>query len=162
MPRTSGPIGNPSAPAFSSVNAIVAESRFKQVCCPLQPTVRSRSAAQIRQQRSVGVHLTVHLEIRFALPDQRKRGAHFAGADAVAGAERRVRSAPPWTNAGELLEQNRLALHHRLTGKSPDIAEAEHGGSVRYDSDKIAASSIVARGARVVLDLRARDATPGE
>ena len=65
--------------------------RVKVQASLLPPTVRSRTVAQIRQQRSVGVHLTVHLEIRFTLPDQRKRGAHFAGAGAVAGAGRRVR-----------------------------------------------------------------------
>ena len=34
-------------------------------------------------------------------------------------------------DAGELLEQDRLALHHGLGGERPDIAEAEHGGAVR-------------------------------
>src|SRR5882757_1082342 len=30
-------------------------------------------------------------------------------------------------NAGEFLEQNRLALHDWLAGERPDVAEAKHG-----------------------------------
>ena len=33
-------------------------------------------------------------------------------------------------DAGELLEQHRLAFHHRLGGERADIAEAEHGRAV--------------------------------
>ena len=33
-------------------------------------------------------------------------------------------------DAGELLEQDGLALHHRLAGQRADIAQAEHGGAV--------------------------------
>ena len=40
-------------------------------------------------------------------------------------------------DAGEFLEENGLALHHRLGGKRPDRAEAEHGGAVRDHADEI-------------------------
>ena len=33
-------------------------------------------------------------------------------------------------NTGELLEQNALTFHHRLTGQRANIAEAEHRGAV--------------------------------
>ena len=42
-------------------------------------------------------------------------------------------------DAGELLEQDRLALHHRLGGERADGAEAEHGGAVGDHADQIAA-----------------------
>src|SRR6266849_6815899 len=44
-----------------------------------------------------------------------------------------------YVDAGELLEQNRLALHHRLRCQRADIAEAEHGGAVGDNSNKIGA-----------------------
>ena len=40
-------------------------------------------------------------------------------------------------DAGEFLEQDRLAFHHRLGGQRPDIAEAEHRGAVRDDGHEI-------------------------
>ena len=42
-------------------------------------------------------------------------------------------------DVGELLEQHRLAFHHRLGGERADIAEAEHGGAVGHHRDQIAA-----------------------
>ncbi len=42
-------------------------------------------------------------------------------------------------DAGEFLEQNRLALHHRLAGERADRAEAEHGGAVGQHGDEILA-----------------------
>ena len=42
-------------------------------------------------------------------------------------------------DAGEFLEQDRLALHHRLGGQRADGAEAEHGGAVGDDGDQVAA-----------------------
>ncbi len=43
-------------------------------------------------------------------------------------------------DAGEFLEQDRLAFHHRLGGERPDIAEAEHGGAVGHHGDKVGAA----------------------
>ena len=40
-------------------------------------------------------------------------------------------------DAGEFLEQDRLAFHHRLGGERADIAEAEHGGAVGDDGDEV-------------------------
>ena len=42
-------------------------------------------------------------------------------------------------DAGEFLEQNRLAFHHRLRRQRPDIAEAEHGRAVRHHGDEVGA-----------------------
>ena len=42
-------------------------------------------------------------------------------------------------DAGEFLEQDRLAFHHRLGGQRADIAEAEHGGAVGDHGDEIGA-----------------------
>ena len=41
-------------------------------------------------------------------------------------------------DAGELLEEHRLALHHRHRGLGADVAEAEHGGAVGDDRDRVA------------------------
>ena len=43
-------------------------------------------------------------------------------------------------DAGEFLEEDRLALHHRLRGERADIAEAQHGGAVGDDRDHVAAA----------------------
>ena len=41
-------------------------------------------------------------------------------------------------DAAELLEQHRLALHHGHGRLGADVAEAEHGGAVRHDGDRVA------------------------
>ncbi len=58
-------------------------------------------------------------------------------------------------DAGEFLEQDRLALHHRLGGERADSAQAQHGGAVGDDADQIAA-----RGERGRLG-RGRRRSPG-
>ena len=45
-------------------------------------------------------------------------------------------------NASELLEQDRLALHHRLAGQGPDIAQAEHGGAVGDHRNEVATGGV--------------------
>ena len=55
-------------------------------------------------------------------------------------------------DAGELLEQNGLAFHHRLGGKRADRAEAEHGGAIADHADQIAACSEVGGLGRVGRD----------
>ncbi len=40
-------------------------------------------------------------------------------------------------DAGEFLEQDRLALHHRLAGERADVAEPEHGGAVADHGDEV-------------------------
>ena len=48
-------------------------------------------------------------------------------------------------DAGELLEQDGLALHHRLAGERADVAEAEHGGAVGDHAHEVAARGVFAR-----------------
>jgi hypothetical protein len=48
-------------------------------------------------------------------------------------------------DAGELLEQDRLAFHHRLAGERADVAEAEHGGAVGDHGDQVAARGVARR-----------------
>ena len=55
-------------------------------------------------------------------------------------------------DAGEFLEQHRLAFHHRLGGERADIAEAEHGRAVGDDGDQIGAAGVVGGGRRIVTD----------
>ena len=52
-------------------------------------------------------------------------------------------------DAGELLEKDGLAFHHRLAGERADGAEPENGGAVRDHADEIAARRVVERLGRV-------------
>ena len=66
-------------------------------------------------------------------------------------------------DVGEFLEQDRLALHHRLGGEGPDIAEPEDGGAVGDDGDEVGAAGVDGRGRRIGLAIaRQGAATPGE
>ena len=49
----------------------------------------------------------------------------------------RVEAERPGVDAAELLEQQRLALHHRHRRLRPDVAEPEHGGAVGDDGDGV-------------------------
>ncbi len=55
-------------------------------------------------------------------------------------------------DAGELLEQDGLALHHRLAGQGADVAQAQHGGAVGDHADEVAAGGVVVGGVGVGLD----------
>ena len=46
-------------------------------------------------------------------------------------------------DAAELLEQHRLALHHRHRGGRADVAEAEHRGAVGDDGDRVGHPGVV-------------------
>ena len=59
-------------------------------------------------------------------------------------------------DAGELLEQHRLAFHHRLRGERADRAEAEHRGAVGDDADHVAARGVAERVVGIGDDLLAR------
>ena len=58
-------------------------------------------------------------------------------------------------DAGEFLEQHRLAFHHRLRGQRADGAEAEHGGAVGDDGDEVGAHGQCVDLGRVADDLLA-------
>ena len=53
-------------------------------------------------------------------------------------------------DARELLEQDRLAFHHRLGSKRADVTQAQHCGAVRHDGDEIAARRVARRVGRVL------------
>src|SRR3989442_1105053 len=61
---------------------------------------------------------------------------------------------------GELLEDERFALHHRLGGARADVAETEHRGAVRHDRDGVLLDRQRVRFLGVVVDghADARDA----
>ncbi len=56
-------------------------------------------------------------------------------------------------DACEFAEQHRLAFHDGLGGERADIAEAEHGGSVRNHADKVRAGGEPGRGGAVLRNL---------
>ena len=46
-------------------------------------------------------------------------------------------------DAGELLEQDGLALHHRLGRQRPDVAQAQHGSAIGDHRDQVAAAGVL-------------------
>ena len=58
-------------------------------------------------------------------------------------------------DAGEFLEQHRLAFHHRLGGERADIAEAEHGRAVGDHARPDWRGGVVGGGRRIVADRQA-------
>ncbi len=56
-------------------------------------------------------------------------------------------------DVGEALEQDRLALHHRLAGERADVAEAEHRRAVGNDGDEVALVGVAVGVGRVAVDL---------
>ena len=71
-----------------------------------------------------------------------QRGNHIAEALRVLGINLDVEH----VDAGELLEQDGLALHHRLAGQRADVAQAEHGGAVGDHAHQIATRGVVVGG----------------
>ena len=63
-------------------------------------------------------------------------------------------------DVGEALEQDRLALHHRLGGESAQVAQAQDGRAIGDDGHQIAAGGVVVGGVGILLDREAgrRDA----
>jgi hypothetical protein len=57
-------------------------------------------------------------------------------------------------NVGEFLEEDGLALHHRLTGQRPDVAKAKDRSAVRDHGDKVAFGGVAAGRCGVGLDLK--------
>ena len=58
-------------------------------------------------------------------------------------------------DAGKLLEQNRLALHHRLGSQRPDIAQPEDGGAICDHPDEVTAGGVTEGVRRIADDLLA-------
>jgi hypothetical protein len=63
---------------------------------------------------------------------------------------------------GEALEQDGLALHHRLRRQRAEIAEAEHRRAVRDHRHEVALGGVVVGLGRVGGMARQGAATPGE
>ena len=57
-------------------------------------------------------------------------------------------------DARELLEEHRLALHHRHRGRRADVAQPEHRGAVGHDGDRVALDGQRPRLGGVVVDGR--------
>ncbi len=84
--------------------------------------------------------------------DPAERGRdHLNGADDLVRVLR-VEADRERVDAGELLEQDGLALHHRHRPARPDVAEPEDGGAVAHDRDGVALDRQVPDLLRVVGD----------
>ncbi len=64
-------------------------------------------------------------------------------------------------DAAELLEEHRLALHHGHGRLGADVAEAEHGGAVGDDGDRVALDGQRVRRSGASAIARQTRATPG-
>ena len=58
-------------------------------------------------------------------------------------------------DAGELLEQDALAFHHRLGGQRADVAQAQYGGAVADHGDEVGARGVLGHRRGVARDLEA-------
>ena len=58
-------------------------------------------------------------------------------------------------DVGEALEKHPFPFHDRLAGQRPDVAQAEHGGAVGNDCDKVSLRGVQVSVVRVRLDLPA-------
>ena len=58
-------------------------------------------------------------------------------------------------DVGELLEEDALALHHRLSGVRPDVAQAEHRRAVGDHGHQVSTSGVGVAQVRVLRDLEA-------
>ena len=89
-----------------------------------------------------------------------KVGAISSTAWTISSASWVARQIGKASTLGELLEQHRLALHHRHRGLGPDVAEAEHGAAVGDDGDRVLLDRVLERLGAVGVDLLAdpRDA----
>ena len=107
-------------------------------------------------RRSISKQRGAEMSSRLIPP---KLGASRAiGLDELVGV-RAVQADRHRVDATELLEQHRLALHHRHRRRRPDVAEPEHGGPVGDDRDRVGHPGVVARRLRVLGD---RQADPGD
>jgi len=88
------------------------------------------------------------------------RGDALDGLDDLLGAVH-VQADREGVDAGELLEEQGLALHHRQGGLRADVAEAEHGGAVTDDGHGVALDGEVVDPGRLPLDGQADAGHPG-
>ena len=79
------------------------------------------------------------------------RGDSLDGLDDLLGVLR-VEADRETVNAGELLEQQRLTLHHRHGCFGTDVTEAEHGSAVADDGDGVLLDRVVVGLGDVVVD----------
>ena len=112
-------------------------------------------------------HRDLHLAAQPALDDEALGTLHVLEVDAAERrlqrldhlAERldvlRVHLDVEHVDVGELLEQDALALHHRLGGVGADVAESEHGGAVGDHGDEVSPDRVLVREVGVLRDLQA-------
>src|SRR5690606_41711288 len=70
-----------------------------------------------------------------------------------------LHDALPIFDAGELLEQDGLALHHRLAGEGADVAKPKHRGTIRDHRHEISAGRIACHRLRISGNLRSEEHT---
>ena len=59
-----------------------------------------------------------------------------------------------YVDVGEPLEQDAFAFHDRLSGQCSDIAQAEHGGSIRDHGNQVAFGRVLISVLRILLNLK--------
>jgi len=114
----------------------------------------AHAGPQVRLDREA---LGALMSSRLIAPKVGSSAAHVAEPGRVRGIHLDVEH----VDAGEFLEQDRLALHHRLAGERADVAQAEHGAAVGDHPDQVAARGVEAGVVGVLDDRLAGGGNPG-
>ena len=72
-----------------------------------------------------------------------------------------VQAHRPGVHTGKLLEQRRLALHHRQRRRRADVAQAQHGSSIGDHRDRVPLDGQATRVLRILGDGQADPGDPG-
>ena len=82
--------------------------------------------------RSISKHRGAEMSSRFTPP---KEGARRTTVSTISSTSVQCERDRHRVDPAELLEEDRLPLHHREGGLGPDVPESEHGRAVRHDGD---------------------------
>ena len=101
---------------------------------------------------SISKHRGAEMSSRLMPPNP---GAIALTAATISSGSRRVQADRERVDAGELLEEHRLALHHRHGRTRADVAQSEHGRAVGHDGDRVALDRVLKGLVGILLDGRA-------
>ena len=124
---------------------------------PCWSSWKTGMSSDARRRSSISKQRGAEMSSRLMPP---KPGAIASTVATIASGSLVLRTDRERVDAGELLEEHALALHHRHRGLGADVAEAEHGRAVRDDRDRVALDRVLEGLVAVVVDRHAdaRDA----
>ena len=105
------------------------------IAVPCWSSWKTGMSSSSRSRRSTSKQRGAEMSSRLIPP---KPGAIALTAATISSTSFVARHDREGVDASELLEQHRLALHHRQRCRRPDVAETEDGGPVGHDRDRVA------------------------